>query len=116
MRLSKDERLVPPWRLIRPAVEKPNPPAQSRFFSQWRLSLFCTSTIRHGRQALNQNRPGGSYAVSNYDRRLLAPAGMAGRAEHALGALAIKGRRARPSPARRTHAGRDAAGGWRRRF
>src|SRR5438046_10702529 len=105
MRLSKVERLVPPWRLIRPAVEKPNPPAQSRFFSQWRLSLFCTSTIRHGSQALNQNRPGGSYAVSNYDRRLLAQAGMPGPGAHALGALAIKGRPADPLQARSNQPG-----------
>ena len=83
---------------------------------RWRLLLFCTSIIRHGRQALNQNRPGGSHAVSNHDRRLLAQAGMAGRAEHALGPLEIERRRTRPRQARRHHAGGEAAGGCRRRY
>src|ERR1700730_11538184 len=53
---------------------------------------YCTSIIRHGREALNQNRPGGPHAVSNHDRRLAAEAGMAGRTQHAMGALEIVGR------------------------
>src|SRR6266700_6397979 len=78
-----------------------------------RLLFFYTSTIRHGRQALNQNLPGGSHAVSNHDRRLVAEAGMAGRAQHAVGALEIIGGRARARQARRDALGRETAGGRR---
>ena len=59
--------------------------------------------------------PGGPHAVSNHDRRLAAEARMAGRAQHALGAVEIQGRRADARQARRHPAGGEAAGGCRRR-
>ena len=59
---------------------------------------------------------GGPHAVSNHDRRLLAEAGMAGRAQYAVGALEIERRRTGPRQARRHHAGGEAAGGRRRRY
>src|ERR1700754_2846376 len=77
--------------------------------------LLCTSTIRHGREALNQDRPGGSHAVSNHDRGLAAEAGMARRAEHSLGALEIARCRARARQARRDAARAQASGGCRHR-
>ena len=58
---------------------------------------------------------GCAHAVSNHDRRLPAEAGMAGRAQHTMGALEIAGRRAGARQARRHPAGDQTAGRCRHR-
>src|SRR5260370_38518804 len=58
---------------------------------------------------------GSANAVSNHHRRLAAKTGMAGRAQHIMGALEILRRRIGARQARRHHPGGKTAGGRRRR-
>ena len=63
----------------------------------------------------NDNPREAHHAVSNHDRRLAAEAGMAGRAQYAVGALEIQRRGTGAGQARRHHAGGQTAGRRRHR-
>src|SRR5579871_3339176 len=71
-------------------------------------------TSRADRRLFKTNREG-THAVSNHNRRLLAEAGMAGRAEHAVGAVEVVRPRIGACQTRCNRAGAQAAGGLRHR-